>query len=165
MYGLKVWTRSVGGLHKEDREGKRKSNFDVSSPARQQGNPARRLAAVSHQGVRAQRDNLLMDSHFIAPSGSTCLLAHQTRAPRLWGKITPDVRIGGCSCFGRKHSGVLVFLRTAPAQEVSGQSEPSHQTGEESSEGRGFCEVQIMSHDRKLTAAPMSHRGADGTHQ
>lgn len=117
VYGLKVWTRSIGELHKGDREGKRKSNFDVSSPARH-------LAAVSHQGVRAQRDNLLIDSRFIAPSDSTCLLAHQARAPRLWGKITPDVRIGGCLCLRRKHSGVLVFLRTAPAQEVSGQSEP-----------------------------------------
>lgn len=75
-----------GELHKGDREKEKKAILTYLALRR--GNLARRASGF-REGVRTQRDNLLMDNLFMALSPFTCLLCTSNPVPFLnrgWGE-------------------------------------------------------------------------------
>lgn len=103
---LAYWAQGVralrrgraGELHKGDREKEKKAILTYLSLRR--GNLARRGSGF-REGVRTQRDNLLMDKLFMALSDATCLLCTSNPVPCLKWE---------CIGWGMKVMGDLVIL-------------------------------------------------------
>lgn len=96
---LAYWAQGVralrrgrsGELHKGDREKEKKAILTYL--AQRQGNLARRGSGF-REGVRTQRDNLLMDNLFMALSAATCLLCTSSPVPYLkWEYIGGRMKV------------------------------------------------------------------------
>lgn len=95
---LAYWAQGVralrqgrfGELHKGDREREKKAILTYL--VRRRGNLARRGSGF-REGVRTQRDNLLMDNLFMALSAATCLLCTSNPVPCLWEYIGGKMKV------------------------------------------------------------------------